>query len=147
MIPRAGARYAVRALAVLSEGYPNRRLSIREIAEREGVSEKYLEPLFARLKRAELVVSVRGQGGGYRLLRDPTELTLYEVFTALGTTPLQEFEAGTEGRSGSRTESGGEMDPVWDGLRERVVDYLRSITIADARALWERGRASENYRI
>ncbi len=139
MIPGAGARYAVRALAVLSEVYPDRRLSLREIAEREEVSDKYLEPIFARLKRAEIVVSVRGQGGGYRLLRDPAELTLYEVLAALGSLPLREFEAAAE--------NGLESDPVWNGLRERVAAYLRSVTIADAWALWERGRVSESYRI
>ncbi len=139
MIPGAGARYAVRALAVLSEVYPDRRLSLREIAEREEVSDKYLEPIFARLKRAEIVVSVRGQGGGYRLLRDPAELTLYEVLAALGSLPLRELEAAAE--------NGLESDPVWNGLRERVAAYLRSVTIADAWALWERGRVSESYRI
>jgi len=139
VIPGAGARYAVRALAVLSEVYPDRRLSLREIAEREEVSDKYLEPIFARLKRAEIVVSVRGQGGGYRLLRDPAELTLYEVLAALGSLPLRELEAAAE--------NGLESDPVWNGLRERVAAYLRSVTIADAWALWERGRVSESYRI
>ncbi len=139
MIPGAGARYAVRALAVLSEVYPDRRLSLREIAEREEVSDKYLEPIFARLKRAEIVVSVRGQGGGYRLLRDPAELTLYEVLAALGSLPLRELEAAAD--------NGLESDPVWNGLRERVAAYLRSVTIADAWALWERGRVSESYRI
>jgi len=77
-------RYAVRALAELAEGWSERKpVKLSEVAERQGVSKKYLEQLFLPLRAAGIVISVRGPSGGYRLARSPKEISFFELFTIL----------------------------------------------------------------
>ena len=72
-------RYAVRAMLALALNQRGDPLSLREISRREGISDKYLEQIFLRLKRAGLVRTVRGANGGYCLGKGPTEITLREI--------------------------------------------------------------------
>ncbi len=66
----ARGRYAVTAMLDLTLHAKDRPVSLADISERQSISLSYLEQLFSRLRRAELVSSVRGPGGGYRLARD-----------------------------------------------------------------------------
>lgn len=77
------SRYGVRALVELAIDYEKGPLQIKTIAEREKISNKYLEQLVAILKTAGLVTSVRGPKGGYILAKPPQEIKLLEVFTLL----------------------------------------------------------------
>ena len=72
-------RYAVRAMLTLALNQEGNPLSLREISRREGISEKYLEQIFLRLKRAGLIRTVRGVNGGYLLGRKPREISLTEI--------------------------------------------------------------------
>ena len=76
-------RYASRALAELAAVGADRTLSVREMAESQQLSPKYLEQIFAALKAGGLVEAVRGANGGYRLARAPEKTTLGEVFRVL----------------------------------------------------------------
>jgi Rrf2 family protein len=77
------SRYSVRALVELAIEYENGPLQIKIIAEREKISNKYLEQLVAILKTAGLVTSVRGPKGGYVLAKPPAEIKLLDVFMLL----------------------------------------------------------------
>lgn len=71
--------YALEALMMLTRIFPDKTVTIREIAETEGIPEKFLEAILVDMKRARIVESVRGAKGGYRLARDPSSVFLGEV--------------------------------------------------------------------
>ncbi|HML74862.1 MAG TPA: Rrf2 family transcriptional regulator [Anaerohalosphaeraceae bacterium] len=76
-------RYGMRAMMELALEYGKKPLQIKSIADREDISNKYLEQLVAMLKSSGLVRSVRGPRGGYMLARNPAEIKLSEIFTTL----------------------------------------------------------------
>lgn len=75
-------RYALRVMIDLGERVGQGYVSLREISERQGVSEKYLESIVKRLVKCGLVVGARGKSGGYMLLRKPSEYTAGEILKA-----------------------------------------------------------------
>ena len=76
-------RYGCRAMAEIAAAYPDGAPSIREIAERQQLSPKYLEHIMQALKTAGLVRAIRGMHGGYALTRPPGEIRMGEVFRVL----------------------------------------------------------------
>ncbi len=76
-------RYGLRALAVMSDRYGGQPVSAKEISEREDISSSFLEQLLAHLRRHDLIVGVRGPGGGFRLKRPPEEIRIADVVEAL----------------------------------------------------------------
>jgi len=72
-------RYGVRAMFDLALHYDEGLVSLKSIAERQEISEHYLEQLIAALKKAGLVKSIRGAQGGYMLSRDPSKITIGEI--------------------------------------------------------------------
>ena len=76
-------RYGVKAMLDLAVHYGTEPISIKSISERQGISEYYLEQLFAPLRRAGLIKSVRGAQGGYILNRTPIEITVLEIMDVL----------------------------------------------------------------
>ena len=77
------ARYGFRAMLELASHYGRGAVPLKEVAQCQDVSVKYLEQLFARLRAAGLVAGVRGTGGGYVLARPPHEISLLELFAVL----------------------------------------------------------------
>ena len=75
-------RYALRVLVDLAEHSVDRNVSIREMAERQNISDKYLEGIVARLSAAGYVKSVRGKYGGYQLTKEPKDYTVYDILAA-----------------------------------------------------------------
>jgi Rrf2 family iron-sulfur cluster assembly transcriptional regulator len=130
-------RYAVTALAdiALAGAVPGREgeplVSLSEIAERQNISLSYLEQLFVRLRRAGLVDSVRGPGGGYRLARDPSALTIADVMTAVD----ERLNAmGCGGRIGNSCSGGTALcltHNLWEQLSAHVHVFLTRTTLAD----------------
>ena len=76
-------RYAVMALADLAKFDPNEPVSLRDISLRQGISLDYLEQLFLKLKKNQIVNSIRGNKGGYTLNRNASEIKISEVFLAV----------------------------------------------------------------
>ena len=76
-------RYAVMALTDLAKFDPKGPVSLRDISLRQGISLVYLEQLFLKLKKNKTVTSVRGNKGGYILLKKPSELKISDVFIAV----------------------------------------------------------------
>ena len=127
-------RYATVAmvdLALLSRRAPERHVSLAEIAKRQDVSQPYLEQLFVKLRRAGLVDSVRGPGGGYRLARDAAEIRIAEILVAVDeSVSAMEMGAGASGGvSGSQAQS--MANRLWEGLSANVYVFLHQTTLAD----------------
>ena len=76
-------RYAVMAMVDLAKHSQGRPVALADVAERQGISLSYLEQLVAKLRRNELVNSVRGPGGGYLLARPSVEMTIAEIILAV----------------------------------------------------------------
>lgn len=134
-------RYAVTALADMAlqtraAGAPAREadrplVALAEIAERQNISLPYLEQLFARLRRAGLVSSVRGPGGGYRLTKTPDETRISEIMEAVDETLRATKCAGEVGDGcGSSLEACLTHD-LWERLSAQVYLFLHSVSLAD----------------
>lgn len=120
-------RYAVTALLDLALHDGAGPVCLGDIAARQGLSLPYLEQLFTRLRRAGLVASTRGPGGGYRLARAATDISVADVIEAVH----EPFVATRCG--GSRDCQGGEVcltHELWEELGTRVRDFLAGTTLA-----------------
>ncbi len=129
-------RYAMVALADLalaSEGgsCSEGRVSLAEIARRQDISLPYLEQLFVKLRRAGLVESVRGPGGGYRLARSADAIRVSDVLEAVDeTVSAMHTGAGASGAlSGTRAQS--LTNRLWEGLSATVYVYLHQVRLSD----------------
>ena len=124
-------RYAVVALIDLALAKGDTPTSLGAISRRQDISLPYLEQLFVRLRRAGLVVSVRGPGGGYRLARPPREINIVEVLEAVDeTVSALHVGAGASGAvSGSLAQS--LSNRLWQSLSAHVYVFLHNITLAD----------------
>ena len=76
-------RYAVMAMIDIGENANGKPVSLSEIADRQDISQEYLEQLFGKLRRAGLVTSARGPGGGYVLAREASDINMSEVILAV----------------------------------------------------------------
>ena len=123
-------RYALRVMLDLAEHNTGDYITLMDIAQRQNISEKYLENIISALSKNGFLQTMRGRGGGYKLARTPE---LYTVGSILQVTegawaPVACLEQGAEtcGRADScRTL------PMWTKLEQIVSDYLESVTLAD----------------
>ncbi len=121
-------RYAVTAMLDLALHYEQGAVTLSDIAGRQGISLSYLEQLFARLRRSGLVESVRGPGGGYNLATAPGQISVAEIILAIN----ENIDAT---RCGGEKNCDGEerclTHYLWEGLSERIHEFLSGITLAD----------------
>lgn len=124
-------RYAVVALADLALTPENELLSLSEISKRQDISLPYLEQLFVKLRRAGLVESVRGPGGGYRLARPASQVRISEILGAVDeTVSAMHTGAGASGGvSGSKAQS--LSNRLWEGLSAHVYVFLHQTRLSD----------------
>ena len=121
-------RYAVTAMLDLALRYDKGAVTLADIARRQGISLSYLEQLFAKLRRSELVGSVRGPGGGYNLAMHPSKISVAEIIVAIN----ENIDA---------TRCGGEKNchgddvclthQLWEDLSKQIYGFLKGITLAD----------------
>ena len=114
-------RYAVTAMLDLALQYGNAPTPLADIAERQDLSLSYLEQLFAQLRRAELVSSTRGPGGGYTLGREPGSIAVSEVIKAVN----EQLP-----KTGENCEPC-YLSQVWDELSNEIERFLDSVSLAD----------------
>ena len=124
-------RYAIIALTDLAIAKGGDLTSLAEISKRQDISLPYLEQLFVRLRRAGLVESARGPGGGYKLSRPATEIRVSEVLSAVDeTVSAMHLGAGVSGGvSGSRAQT--LSNRLWQSLSAHVYVFLHNATLAD----------------
>jgi len=121
-------RYALRVLVDLAEHGEEGCVTLREIAERQNISEKYLESIVKELVRGGILTGLRGKGGGYRLGRAPEEIGVLDVLeltegTLAPVACLQKGSRPCPRKDGCRTL------PLWAGLSQVVTSYLSGYTI------------------
>ena len=122
-------QYGVRAMFEIAKGWPEKPTTIRQIAERQDVSVAYLEQILNTLRRAGLIQSIKGPGGGYVLSRTPTEIAIGEILKELeGPVAITSCLDPEEGCSRVETCV---THLLWRSLGEKIQDFLNTITLAD----------------
>ena len=123
-------RYALRILVDLAENQREGYVTLKEIAERQEISEKYLESIVKELVRAGILEGLRGKGGGYRLSRAPERIGVLEVLelTEASLAPVACLEKGAAPCSRAAV---CRTLPLWEGLHGVVRDYLGRYTVQD----------------
>ena len=124
-------RYAMVALVDLATVPDGTLLSLAEISKRQDISLPYLEQLFVKLRRAGLVESVRGPGGGYRLALAPSEIRVADILGAVDETvsALHTGAGASGGSSGSKAQS--LTNRLWEGLSAHVYVFLHQTRLSD----------------
>ncbi len=124
-------RYAMVALVDLALQPSGGLTSLSAISRRQNISLAYLEQLFVKLRRAELVESVRGPGGGYRLARPASEIRVADVLGAVDETvsAMHTGAGASGGLSGSRAQS--LTNRLWEGLSANVYVFLHQARLSD----------------
>jgi Rrf2 family iron-sulfur cluster assembly transcriptional regulator len=139
-------RYAVTAMLDLAINADRGPVSLADISERQGISISYLEQLFAKLRKNELVTSVRGPGGGYRLSRPSTELFIASIIDAVD----EQVDATRCAGEGTCQEGGMCLTHyLWQDLSGQIHAFLAGISLGDLvqrqeiRAISERQREKQ----
>jgi Rrf2 family protein len=119
-------QYGLRALVHLTKGYPKKKFyTLKEISEKEDIPLAFLEKIFSRLEKAGFLVSKKGTGGGYRLLKDPSKTSVGEIFETL------------EGKiipldcSSCRKINVCSTKKLWRKIKESVKKSLYSLSLSD----------------
>ncbi len=123
-------RYGLRALVDLAEHEEKNAIPLREISRRQDISERYLEQLFAKLRKAGIIESVRGAYGGYKLKKEPEEITVGDVLRILEGYIVPVYCTGKAPES-CKMQGDCVTHEVWEELRKKVVEVVDSITLAD----------------
>jgi Rrf2 family protein len=125
--------YGLRAMVNIALEEEKRAISISEISKKEGISSVYLEQLLNKLRRKNLVKSVRGPAGGYILSRSPSNITVGDIVKTLeGSITPVDCAAGREGWKNVCGKSKNCVAKiVWAKLARAIDDCLESVTLAD----------------
>ena len=130
MIVSTKGRYALRVMVHFARRGNGGFIPLKEIAEAEGISQKYLETIMSTLSKAGFVDAVHGKGGGYRLNRSPEEYTVGSILK-LTEGNLSAVSCTSQGAAAcSRTECC-TAKPMWDRLDKMIDDFFEGITIGD----------------
>lgn len=130
MLISTKGRYALRIMIDLAEHQSEGYIPLKETAERQEISEKYLEGILKVLVRNNFLTGVRGKGGGYRLTRSPDQYTVGSILrtTELSLAPvtcLEPWQQSCPKMATCRTL------PLWQGLDKVINEYLDNYTLAD----------------
>ena len=141
MLISTKGRYALRVMIDLAEHQAEGFIPLKVIAERQEISEKYLESIIKLLVKARLLNGVRGKGGGYQLTKSPDQYTVGSILrlTEDSLAPVSCLEPGAAScprMTACRTL------PLWQGLDKVINDYLDNITLMD---LIRSGAAGNDY--
>jgi len=114
----------------LAEHYDGNYISMKSVAERQGISLKYMEKILPLFVSSKLVEGVQGRGGGYRLTRQPDEYVIGDILRIAedGFAPVACLEHGAEECNHS---SECRTLPLWSGLDKVINDYLNSVLLSD----------------
>lgn len=126
-------RFAVTAMIDLALRQHHGPVTLAGISQRQEISLSYLEQLFGKLRRHEIVESVRGPGGGYNLARRPENITVADIIIAVDE-PLDATQCGGRENCSGHGEASGTRcmtHDLWATLNEKMVDYLDSVSLRD----------------
>ena len=120
-------RFAVTAMVDLALRQNRGPVTLAAISERQHISLSYLEQLFGKLRRAKLVSSVRGPGGGYNLAQPTQAIKVADIVTAVDE-PIDATQCG--GKENCHDEHRCLTHDLWMGLNTHIYDYLENVTLA-----------------
>ena len=130
MIVSTKGRYALRVMVCFAERGEEDYVPLKEIAEQENISQKYLESIMTTLSKAGFVDAVHGKGGGYRLNRKPEEYTVGSILK-LTEGGLSAVSCTTQGASACSRSTCCHALPMWERLDKMIDDFFEGITLAD----------------
>ena len=130
MLISTKGRYALRVLTDMAEHGGSEFVPLKEIAQRQEISEKYLESIIKLLVREGILVGLRGKGGGYRLSKTPDRILVQTILqiTEGSLSPVACLESGAA--PCARADTCRTLS-LWQGLDQVIRDYLGQFTIAD----------------
>ncbi len=130
MMVSTKGRYALQVMIDLAEHDPDIFIPLKEIAERQGISEKYLESILVVLSKAGLLIGLRGKNGGYRLARAPKDYTIGSILklTEGSLAPVSCLECSPN--QCSKTSDCPTL-PMWEELDKMINNYFENISLAD----------------
>ena len=131
-------RFAVTAMVDLAMRHGRGPVTLAQISARQKISLSYLEQLFGKLRRHNLVDSVRGPGGGYCLARDMAQVSVADIILAVDE-PIDATQCG--GRENCHDDQKCLTHDLWAALNERIFEYLGSVTL---RQLVDNQKAKES---
>ena len=129
MIVSTKGRYALRVMVNLAR-HSDEYVPLKEIAEAEHMSQKYLESIMAVLSKAGFVDAVHGKGGGYRLNRAPEHYTIGSILK-LTEGSLAAVSCTTQGPAACSRSTCCQTKPMWDKLDAMIDSFFEGITVAD----------------
>ena len=130
MIVSTKGRYALRVMVCLALRAKEDYIPLKEIAEAEGISQKYLETIMTTLSKANYVDAVHGKGGGYRLNR-PAESYSVGGILKLTEGSLAAVSCTSQGPAACSRSECCQTKPMWDKLDKMIDDFFEGITLAD----------------
>ncbi len=125
-------RYGVRSLCDIAYNSVGTPAQVSCISERQGISARYIEQIFQKLKKGGIINSVRGPKGGYYLTRRPEEITIGDVIRAVEGKPIQlVFCSGEKRGSKKACKRFGKcvISDVWAEASKRLMDYFDSVSV------------------
>ena len=130
MIVSTKGRYALRVMVCLALRANEDYIPLKEIAEEENISQKYLESIMTTLSKAGFVDAVHGKGGGYRLNRTPSEYTVGGILK-LTEGSLATVSCTTQGPSACSRSTCCQTLPMWERLDKMIDEFFEGITLSD----------------
>ena len=130
MIVSTKGRYALRVMVGLATKEATEYVPLKEIAESEGISQKYLESIMTVLSKADFVDAVHGKGGGYRLNREPAGYTVGSILK-LTEGSLAAVSCTSQGPSACGRATCCQTKPMWERLDAMIDKFFEGITLAD----------------
>ena len=130
MIVSTKGRYALRVMVCFAQRGREEYIPLKEIAESEGISQKYLESIMSVLSKAGFLDAVHGKGGGYRLNRSPEEYTVGSILK-LTEGGLTAVSCTAQGASACSRTSCCQTLPMWERLDKMINEFFEGITLAD----------------
>ena len=130
MIVSTKGRYALRVMLCFAQRGGDEYIPLKEIAESEGISQKYLESIMTILSKSGFVDAVHGKGGGYRLNRKPEQYTVGSILK-LTEGSLAAVSCTAQGPAACSRSSCCQTKPMWDKLDNMIDQFFESITLSD----------------
>ena len=130
MIVSTKGRYALRVMVNFAQRSADEYIPLKEIAESEGISQKYLESIMTVLSKAGFVDAVHGKGGGYRLNRKPEEYTVGAILK-LPEGSLATVSCTSQGPAACSRSTCCNTLPMWEKLDKMIDEFFEGITLAD----------------
>ena len=130
MMVSTKGRYALRVMSELAKHDPDKYIPLKDIAETQNISGKYLESIIKLLVKGNMVIGLRGKGGGYKLARDPESYSVLSILELAEGTLAPVACLATEKMECDRAESCPTL-PMWSKLNNIITDYLSSIYLSD----------------